>query len=180
MSANTFTKQQSLKTPRFKLRSSYENCTKEDIEKMLKKYDFLNRFRNKTGNFINDFELITINSNKIVIDHATELMWHQSGSMEQMDLDKEWNWKIRLNQQMYAGYSDWRLPTVEEAASLLKWNNKNMDLFIDPIFDKQQKSIWTCDHYSADSVWCVNFLIGCVRNYRIYYGHYSRPVRSFK
>lgn len=96
-----------------------------------------------------------------------------------MDLDKEWDWKKRLNHQMYAGYSDWRLPTVQEAASLLKSKNMNTDLFIDPVFNEQQKSIWTCDHYSSDSVWCINFFIDYVRSYSIYCGHYSRPVRSF-
>lgn len=175
-----YTNQQSLKSPCLKLRSSYENPTKGDIEKMLKKFNFFNRFINETGNFTNDFELRTINSNKVVIDHTTELMWHQSGSIEQMDFDKEWNWKKRLNQHEYAGYSDWRLPTVEEAASLLKSKNKNTDLFIDPLFDEQQKSIWTCDHFSSDRVWCVSFLIGYVNNYSTYYGHYSRPVRSFR
>ncbi|GAX60701.1 dihydroxyacid dehydratase/phosphogluconate dehydratase [Candidatus Scalindua japonica] len=179
LAANTHANQHNLKTQRLKLRSSYENCTKEDIERILKKYNFFNRFRNETRNFSNDFELKTINRDKVVIDHTTKLIWHQSGSLEKMDLNKEWNWKEKLNQNEYAGYSDWRLPTAAEAASLLKSKNKNTDLFIDPVFDEQQKSIWTCDHYSAHSVWCVNFSTGCVRNYNIYYGHYSRPVRSF-
>lgn len=174
MQTSTYTNHNNLKV----LRSSYENCTQEDIEKMLKKYNFFHRFRNETGNFTNEFELRTINSDKVVIDHTTKLMWHQSGSMEQMDLDKEWKWKKKLNRNRYAGYSDWRLPTIAEAASLLKPKNKNTDLFIDPVFDEQQNGIWTCDHFSADSVWCVNFLIGYVRYYNIYYGHYSRPVRS--
>jgi hypothetical protein len=172
-----YTNQQNMKSPRLKLRSSYESCTEDDIEKMFKRYNFFNRFKNETGDFNNDFELIIINSNKVVIDHTTELMWHQSGSVERMDLDKEWSWKKRLNQDEYAGYSDWRLPTIAEAASLLK--SKNTNLFIDPVFDEQQDSIWTCDHFSSDRVWCVNFLIGYVNNYNVYYGHYSRPVRSF-
>ncbi|MCP5007770.1 MAG: hypothetical protein GY941_28110 [Planctomycetes bacterium] len=47
---------------------------------MVKKYNFYDRFDNKTGDFDNDYELKVIGGDKVVIDHATGLMWHQSGS----------------------------------------------------------------------------------------------------
>jgi len=78
----THTKQHHLKTPRVKLRSSSEKCTEDDIEKMMKKYNFFDFFKNETGNFTNDFEVKKINSDEVVIDHATGLMWHQSGSIK--------------------------------------------------------------------------------------------------
>jgi len=175
----TDTNQHNLKTPRVKLRSSSEKCTKDDVKKMLKKYNFFDFFRNETGNFTNDFEVKTISSNKVVIDHATGLMWHQSGSITQMDWVKEYEWKKILNHKEYAGYSDWRLPTIEEAASLLKPENKKTDLYIHHFFDKQQLSIWTCDRNCSNGVWYVDFLNGYIQNFS-YYTYYSRPVRSCK
>ena len=61
----------------------------------------------------------SINGDKVVIDHATGLMWHQSGSTYGLNWEKANRWVRLLNKRGYAQYSDWRLPTIEEAASLL-------------------------------------------------------------
>jgi hypothetical protein len=49
-------------------------------------------------------------------------------------------------------YNDWRLPTLEEAVSLLESDKKN-GLFIAPVFDKWQSSIWTGNSDSPVIAW---------------------------
>lgn len=163
------------KIPRVKLRSSCGNIADDAIVE--KKYNFYDKLDNKTGDFINDYELKVINGDKIVIDHATGLLWHQSGSEECISWDKSKEWIRNLNNVGYAGYSNWRLPTMEEAASLLESSEMNGDLHIDQVFDKRQKWIWTGDSYGSDGKWLVNFSCGCVF-WRDIGARYIRPVRS--
>jgi len=142
---------------------------------------------------VHDYELMTIKGDKVVIDYSTGLMWHQSGSEEHMswlsekffglEYSSRWHkvegWIKGLNESKYAGYSDWRLPTLEEAVSLLESSKKNNDLYIDPLFSDKQRWIWTADKYSAGAVWAVTFDYGGVDSYGVHSrGNYVRPVRT--
>ncbi len=142
---------------------------------------------------VHDYELMSIKGDKVVIDYSTGLMWHQSGSDEYMswlsenffglEYTSRWNkpeqWLKKLNEKGYAGYHDWRLPTLEEAVSLLESSKKNGDLHIDPLFSNQQRWIWTEDKYNAGAVWAVTFDYGGVDSYGVHSrGNYVRPVRT--
>jgi Protein of unknown function (DUF1566). len=162
------------------LRKFPKNCSKDDIKSMLMKYNFYDCGRNEKGNFDNDLKSKTINNNKVIISHSTGLMWHQSGSIEPMEWYNEDEWISELNGNAYAGYSDWSLPTVEEAASLLKARESNMDLFIDPYFSNQQANIWTCDSHGMYLTWKVRFTYGHVYLQYASCDIYFRPVRSCK
>jgi hypothetical protein len=126
------------------------------------------------------YEAKTIGYDKVVIDHATGLMWHQNGSESFMKKDKITKWIDDLNLLGYAGYKDWRLPTVEEAASLLESEEKYGGIYVDTVFDKKQTWLWTGDNYHSDAVWVISTCFGSVfwSNYSTYYS--IRPVRSMK
>ena len=106
-------------------------------------------------------------------------MWHQSGSNKYMKWNKAKEWVRSLNSRGYAGHHDWRLPTVEEAASLLESNKRN-DLYIDPIFSNKHKWIWTGDRYRSEAAWNVFFNSGDVLWDYIVNDSSVRPVRSVK
>ncbi len=109
----------------------------------------------------NSYETKSVDGNGVVIDHATGLIWHQSGSDEEMDWSHAKQWVKDLNDKGYAGYSDWRLPTVEEAISLMEPNINASSLYIDPVFDAKQTGIWTGDENDSadylDGAWSVRF-----------------------
>ncbi|MHC4321680.1 MAG: hypothetical protein ACYST3_05335, partial [Planctomycetota bacterium] len=50
----------------------------------------------------NSFENKQLNGDSVVIDYATGLMWHQSGSDEEMDWPKAKQWVKNLNDKGYA------------------------------------------------------------------------------
>ncbi|MAG69469.1 MAG: hypothetical protein CL471_04105 [Acidobacteria bacterium] len=128
-----------------------------------------------------NYEMKSINGEKVVIDHATELMWHQSGSNDNMKLKSAKKWIRDLNSRGYAGCNDWRLPTVEEAASLLESNRRNGGLYVNTVFDKMQSVIRTGDSKGMAGAWCwfIRFNDGAVRWKTIGSGdYYIRPVRS--
>ena len=54
-------------------------------------------------------------------------------------------WLEALNTKGYAGYHEWRLPTVEESASLDEPGKKNGGLYIAPVFSNKQRWILTGD-----------------------------------
>jgi hypothetical protein len=147
---------------------------------MIKQKGFFDGYVNRSGNFANQYVSKTISGDKVVIDRATGLMWHQSGSSTSSYLSYEEarQWIRDLNNRVYAGYSDWRLPTVEEGASLLESSKLNGDLYIDPVFSKNQRYIWTGDKESSSNVWMVNFRSGIVNNTDGRLSISVRPVRS--
>jgi len=162
------------------LRSYYRNLSVSEVHSMpnvsIRKIDGYGFYGHSTIN--HDYNLITIGGNMAVVDNATGLMWHQSGSRKYMTCKKTKKWIKKLNKSAYAGYQDWRLPTVDEAASLLESSKKNGDLYIDPVFSGEQLWIWTgdkCDY----TAWFVGFRHGRV-NWHDVYSRYIRPVRSMK
>jgi len=66
------------------------------------------------------YESIERSGAKLVIDHATGLMWQQGGSDGFMTFAAAQEYVQKLNREKFAGYSDWRLPTLAEAMSLME------------------------------------------------------------
>ena len=132
------------------------------VESMLKKKGFYDSLYNENASgFANDFEVR--HDGKVVYDHASGLMWQQSGSKEDMPYDKAKGYIRQLNQgEGFAGYRDWRLPTLEEAMSLMEPTEMNGDLHIDPLFDSKQQWIWTSDtKEEVQRQWFVSFSGSC-------------------
>ena len=121
-----------------------------------------------------------IGNGDVIIDHTTALMWYQSGSSEYFSLRKANKWLKKANKNRYAGFNDWRLPTLEEASSLLEFETKN-DSFIDPVFDNKQWGTWTGDKPDRGLAWIVTFVNGTISQGNVGApATFVRPVRSLK
>ncbi|MFQ5481279.1 MAG: DUF1566 domain-containing protein, partial [Nitrospinaceae bacterium] len=78
-----------------------------------------------------------------IVDNQTRLMWMK---LDYWQMEKKWvSWYSaqefvrRMNNKKFAGYSDWRLPTPEEASRLYDRRRRNLDkdgdkIFVDRIF----------------------------------------------
>ena len=122
----------SAEEPLITLRSSYSDLSVSQVQSMP---NTSIREKNDWGFYghstiIHRYGLKVINGDKVVIDHATGLMWHQNGSDNSMKLNVAKQWVRDLNSRGHVGYSDWRLPTVEEVASLLEPSEKDGGLYI--------------------------------------------------
>ena len=54
----------------------------------------------------------------VVIERKSELMWQASGSEHWLPYPEAHDYIDRLNRMRFAGYNDWRLPTVAELMTL--------------------------------------------------------------
>ncbi len=126
------------------------------------------------------YEVKSIVYDEVVLDHMTGLMWHQNGSERFKDKKKTSEWVDNLNLKGYAGFKDWRLPTAEEAASLLESDQTFGGMFVDTVFSKKQPWIWTGDSYGNDAAWVMSACYGSVFWNKFDEFFSIRPVRSMK
>ena len=185
------------------LRSTYKKLSVSQVQSMpnvsIRENDEWGFFGHSTIN--HDYNFKAVGGDVVVIANVTGLMWHQSGTDNRLARFEANEWVEDLNSKGgYAGYHDWRLPTVEEAVSLLESSKKNGDLYIAPVFSSKQPYIWTgdkCDYVFEDgseAAWYVYFDISydykerkLALNFRSGYvgrgigsddGLWVRPVRS--
>jgi len=158
-----------------------ENLTADEVREMLRKYDFYciggYSWSNPKGKGIaNDFILQP--NGQAILDRATGLMWEQSSSPNYMLFEEAQKYVDELNRREFAGFSDWRLPTLEEAMSLME-PKQISELYFDAKFGIKQLWIWTADAYSAGEAWVASFEKGyCAHGPVIVYGLCVRAVRS--
>jgi hypothetical protein len=128
-----------------------------------------------TGRFV----MKSFHHDDVVIDRSTGLMWQQVVSTQPMIYSMAMDWIKYLNRSGFAGFNDWRLPTLEEGLTLLERIPTSSGLYIDPIFPfKQRLWMWTSGRRGADSAWYVNFNYGyCQLNRMKSSNNYVRAVR---
>ena len=161
--------------------ASRENYTGKLVIKMIKNNGFYDGDWNSSASgFSNDFQLQ--NDVNVILDRACGLMWQQSGSVNEISYSEAKKYIARLNSGQFAGYNDWRLPTLEEIMSLMESTEKQSGMYIDPVFDNTQRWIWTSDTNETTLAWLANFVSGNCYTYPNDYfdfisGGYVRAVR---
>jgi hypothetical protein len=168
------------------LRFQYkDDLNEEDVQSMITKHGFFDSSRNQKGTFISYYEKKVKNGGEVVIDYKTGLIWYNGEFKEEMNIKEVEKWIEKLNGDKYGGHDDWRLPTLEEAASLLIRDKDTNDLHIDPIFSGSPAKIWTKDSatrklFASEKYWIVCFDQGNVEVSPRGNKHHVRPVRSLE
>ncbi|MGR3294050.1 MAG: PEGA domain-containing protein [Candidatus Scalindua sp.] len=163
-----------------KLRSTYDKISNSQIESL----PFIT-ISEENNNIIfchssinHRYEEKPIGDGDVIIDHTTGLMWYQSGSSDYFSLKKANKWLKKTNKNSYAGFDDWRLPTLEEASSLLEFETKDGN-FIDLVFDNKQWGTWTGDKSDRGQAWIVTYVNGTINQVPVGTpATFVRPVRS--
>ncbi len=79
-----------------------------------------------------------------VIDKGNNLMWQDSGLPGEMSLEEA---KTYCSTSTFAGYSSWRLPTIEELFSIRNASFENTSI----------GSFWSKSKYGGSNFWYMNF-----------------------
>ncbi len=142
--------------------------------RMIKKQGYFDGRLNKTAKGIkNDFDVRDIDGDSVIYDAATKLTWQGGNQFSARTWEDA---KAYVDTLIYAGFEDWRLPSLEEAMSLMEPSANEKGLYIDVRFN-DTPWIWTADQYDASYAWVVYFVFGDCGNDHVDYGDYVRAVR---
>jgi Protein of unknown function (DUF1566)/TIR domain len=108
------------KKPQIRLRSEKSTLSVDQAKVMISAHNFYRTSWNDSGTGIeHEYEAQALDGAHVVADHATGLMWQKGGSDDGVGLPEAERYVGDLNAKTWAGFSDWRLPTLEEAKSLM-------------------------------------------------------------
>ena len=128
----------------------------DEVDEAIKKWDFFDTDRNPTGNFFNHLHA---GRGKTIVDQRTGLMWQSSGlditSMRSMNRNI-----AELNKKGSEGFNDWRLPSIEEAMSLMRPTVNHKGDYLDPNFSKEQPFIFVAAPRKPGGYWFVDYRQG--------------------
>lgn len=151
----------------------------EAVHSMLKTMGLYDTRRNPSGTGI-PHKCEILNDGTVIYNQTCGLTWQQAGSAKEMNYQDAKIYVSTLNKDRFAGYGGWRLPTVEEAISLIDPANKGGNSYANPLFDPRQTRIWTSDCRKEGTAWVVRFDAGFC-DYTHTDGnikHYVRAVRT--
>lgn len=141
------------------LRSTPATLSEGDVKTMIIEKGFYDLNKNKSGAGLpNNYK--TLAGGKVILDKSTGLMWQHSGSLDCITFENAQKDIVELNLEIFAGFDDWRLPTLEEAMSLMK-PVKTDSGHISTLFDLTLSGTWTADRQSESAFfWGVHFYGG--------------------
>jgi len=138
------------------LPSEAAELTDDDVAKLIKKWNFFDGKLNPAGRFTNHLHH---HEQLSIVDQRTGLMWQRSG----IDITsiRSINKKIiEINNNGFCGYHDWRLPSIEEAMSLMEHGPNEKDIHLNSNFSKEQPFIFTSAQRRPGGYWFVDYKQG--------------------
>jgi hypothetical protein len=149
------------------LPSEPRELSEEQVELLIKDWNFYDVQLHPQGNFANI--LADTGDDLTVFDERTGLLWQRTG----LDLCSIRTMKTRieeLNSAGFAGFHDWRMPSPEEAMSLMEPFANTKGMHLNPCFSKEQPFIFTNARRNPTGYWFVDYAQG-----RIYWSSGTVP-----
>lgn len=141
------------------LSSKTEHIAESEVANLVKEKNFFDSQYNPDGSFTNYF--VDNNDGLTVTDMVTGLMWQIDG-YDITSIRRMVGHAKNANEQKFAGYSDWRLPTMEEALSLMEPEKNSRDLHLNPCFSHHQPFIFLNEKRDPGGYWFCDFKQGTV------------------
>jgi class 3 adenylate cyclase len=177
------------------LRTAKTTLSVEQAKAMVVTHDFYQARWNESGKGVrHQYRKQVLQGAIVVADPANGRMWQQGGSDNDRPsgFDGAEQYVLGLNMKNFAGFSDWRLPTLEEAMSIMTAPQGGTPdepvlgdkvvkgvMHLDPMFDKSAAPfIWTSDLASPEKGWVVYYADGICSPESLQFSASVRAVRS--
>lgn len=129
----------------------------DQIAPLIKEWNFFDSALNPEGRF--DNALVDNGDGATVTDERTGIMWQRAG----LDIASTRTMQrniAKLNAKGFAGFHDWRLPTMEEALSLMEPEMNAKGLYLNPCFSREQPFIFVAAQRRPGGYWFVDYKQG--------------------
>jgi hypothetical protein len=140
-----------------KLRSEADFFSEEQVAELTRKGGYFDTKRNPDGILTN--YLVDNGDGRTVTDLATGLMWDRYGC-DIANIKRVRNHVEEMNRTEYGGHSDWRMPTIDEAMSLMEPHANSKGLHLHPCFSQEQPFIFSADQRRPGGYWFVDYKQG--------------------
>lgn len=102
---------------------------------------------------VQDFEVV---GPLVAFEKNSRLYWQRRGSGFTLDWQQAKEYVQYLNAINWQGRSSWRLPTLEEALTILNPPLHGVSCSSWPLFDSSVHWLWTSDHCTKKQAWMVD------------------------
>jgi hypothetical protein len=131
----------------------------DDIEPLLKKWNFFDSQQNPKGSFTNG--LVDPGNSLTVIDERTGLQW-QTGGLDICSIRMMRKKIEKIAEVGFAGFFDWRLPSLEEAFTLMESSVNFKGVHLHPCFSVDQPFVFVEAQRKPGGYWFVDYKQGSV------------------
>ncbi len=129
----------------------------EDVENIAKQSNFYDSQHNPGGSFTNF--LVDNGDGLTVTDKATGLMWQRGGN-DITSIRKAMDYVKKMNEDSFAGFSDWHLPNMAQALSLMEQEENDKGVHLHRCFSKEQPFIFVSQQRDPGGYWFCDFKQG--------------------
>ena len=119
-------------------------------------------------------------------DPQTHLIWQRDHKAVKNNWESAFAYARQLSYDKYAGFEDWRVPTLEELQTLLtteaNTNAQKKKIYIKKeLIDSvnyESSGYWSATHSDDDNAYYVYFKTGKTQSYSIDFSYFTRCVRG--
>lgn len=144
--------------PKVILPSEIAVFSDDEVAQLVRRWNFPDTDLNpKQGEFVN--ALADTGDGLTVVDERTGLLWQRAG-LDLCSINRMKRRIEQLNSDGFAGYHDWRLPTLEEAMSLMQATPNAKGMYLPPCFSKKQPFVFVATRRKPTGYWLVDYSKG--------------------
>ncbi len=138
------------------LPSEQASLSEEEVTEIIRRWNFFDAVLNPGGAFVNHLH---DSGNKTIVDQKTGLMWQRDG-LDINSIRSMTRSLAKLNTEHFAGYHDWRLPTLEEALSLMEPVANDKGIYLNSNFSREQPFVFVAARRTTGGYWFVDYKQG--------------------